>query len=328
MGPGARTILVIILAGGCATSAHPNAAVVATQHSPDAAVVKALHDTYCFKPHELTREQQEARGKDLDALWEATAKDPARYLPAIRAELAGDRQVPFFYFDGGRLLLKLSSAPSDRALALAALARVDLQDIEPLDFVEAVNRFARDGLDTTAAAFTILADPKFVAIVPAHATELHQSDALRFMLLPSGHAAIAPAVVARYAVEKTEAAKQALLVLAFDLAPEGDPLVRRVAADGQEIPAVRAHAQATLKLMSQIAAARSPGQLMAVVTGKRAPATRRATEMPPGFPKTVAEVLAARRQAAGRISDEALDEIEMDSMLLRMYLARDAAKPH
>jgi hypothetical protein len=115
-------------------------------------------------------------------------------------------------------------------------------------------------------------------------------------------------------------------VLAFDLAPDGDALVRRVAADDKEIPAVRAHAQAMLKLMSQIAVARNPGELMAVALGKAAPAAQSTGEMPAGIPRTAAEVLAARRQAAGRISDEALDEIEMDSMLLRMYVAHDAAK--
>ena len=66
-------------------------------------------------------------------------------------------------------------------------------------------------------------------------------------------------MVARYAVEKTETAKQALLVLAFDLAPDGDALVRRVAADDKEIPAVRAHAQAMLKLMTKIAGGPQPG---------------------------------------------------------------------
>jgi hypothetical protein len=193
--------------------------------------------------------------------------------------------------------------------------------------VQEVNFLARDGLDTSAAAFRVLANPKFVAYVPEHALELHPSDALRFMLLPSGHAAIAPAVVARYAAEKTEAAKQALLVLAFDMAPDGDALVRRVAADDKEIPAVRAHAQASLKLMSQIAAARTPGELMALVMGKETGDARSTSDMPAGFPRTVAEVLAARRKAAGRISDEALDDIEIDSMLLRMYVAHDAAKP-
>ena len=314
MAGGAKALLMATLAAGTA--------------APDAAVLNSLHATYSFKPHELSEKQQAAQSKGLDAFWDAATKDPTRYLPAVRAELAADRQLPFFYFDGGRLLLQLSNQPADRALVLAALARADMRDIRPLLFVQEVNFLARDGLDTSAAAFRVLADPKFVAYVPEHALKLRQSDALRFMLLPSANPAIARAVVARYEVEKTEAAKQALLVLAFDLPPEGDALVRRVAADDREIPAVRAHAQATLKLMAQIAAARNPGELMALVMGKVQAQARNTTEMPPGFPKTVAEVLAARRQAAGRISDEALDDIELDSMLLRMYLARAGGQAH
>jgi hypothetical protein len=316
------------MAGGIPLLFSMLAAGPAPAPAPDAAVVNSLHATYSFKPHELSEKQQVAQSKALDAFWDAATKDPARYLPVVRAELAGDRQLPFFYFDGGRLLLQLSNQAADRALVLAALARADMRDIRPLSFVQEVNFLARDGLDTSAAAFRVLADPKFVAYVPEHALKLRQSDALRFMLLPSGNAAIGQAVIARYAVEKTEAAKQALLVLAFDLAPEGDALVRRVAADDKELPAVRAHAQATLKLMAQIAAARNAGELMALVMGKAPDGARSTTEMPPGFPKTVAEVLAARRKAAGHISDEALDDIEIDSMLLRMYVAQGAAKPH
>jgi hypothetical protein len=314
--------------GALATVAAMLASTPAPPSAPDAAVISSLHATYSFKPHELTAKQQIAQSKSLDAFWGAATKDPARYLPAVRAELAGDRQLPFFYFDGGRLLLQLSKQPADRALVLAALARVDMRDVRPLLFVQEVNFLARDGLDTSAAAFRVLADPNFVAYVPEDALKLRQSDALRFMLLPSANAAIAPAVIARYAAEKTEAARQALLVLAFDLAPEGDALVRRVAADEKEIPAVRAHAQATLKLMAQIAAARSPGELMALVMGKAPAAARSTSELPPGFPRTVAEVLAARRKAAASISGEALDDIEIDSMLLRMYLARDAGTAH
>lgn len=317
MAGGAQALLLATLAAGAAA-----------QPAPDAAVVSSLHATYSFEPHELSEKQQVAQSKALDAFWDAATKDPGRYLPAVRAELAGDRQLPFFYFDGGRLLLQLSHEPADRALVLAALARADMRDIRPLLFVQEVNFLARDGLDTSAAAFRVLADPKFAAYVPEHALKLRQSDALRFMLLPSANAAIAQAVVARYAVEKTEAGKQALLVLAFDLPPEGDALVRRVAADDKEIPAVRAHAQATLKLMSRIAAARNAGELMALVMGKVSAQARSTAEMPAGFPTTAAQVLAARRQAAGRISDEALDDIELDSMLLRMYLAHAGSPAH
>ena len=312
--------------GALAIVATMLASEIAPQSAPDATVLAAIRATYSFKPHELTDKQQTKQSKVLDAFWGAATKDPARYLPAIRAELAGDRQLPFFYFDAGRLLMQLSSERADHALVLAALARADLQDVQPLVYVQEVNGFAREGLDTSPAAFKILADPKFVAYVPEHALELHHGDALRFMLLPSANPAIAPAVVARFAAEKTAAAKHALLTLAFDLAPDGDALVRRVAADEKEVPAVRTHAQSTVKLMSQIAAARDAYDLLALVTDKP-PAAVHPKDPPPGVPKTAPETLAARRKAAGRISDEALDDIEMDTMLLRMYLAHDAAKP-
>jgi hypothetical protein len=271
------------------------------------AVARALRETYSFKPHELTPEEQRAKSGELDKLWSAATKEPNRYLPALRAELGADRQLPFFYYDAGQLLLKLSSTKADRALALNALTRVDVRDISSLDYVKTVHGFARDGLDTSAAAFKIFEDPKFNPYVLAHALELHQDLSLLFMLLPSANEAIGPAVVARYPNEETESAKNALLLAAYNLAPVGDALVRRVAADSHEAPAVREYAQKLAKAMSNIA-------------------ETDLTNLPKldDVPKTVAGVLAARRKHAGRISDEARDDLENDTLLLRTWLARDA----
>jgi hypothetical protein len=313
------TLFWVVGAAACAQAPLPRA----TGPRPDPAVLQELHDVYSFTPHQLTNEQQVAEGKVLDRLWTEAAQQPDRYLPALRAELAADRQLPFFYFDAGSLLVKVSRDPADHAIALAALARTDLRDISQLSYVRAVNGFARDGLDTSAAAFKILSDPAFTAYVPAHALELHHGDSLRFMLLPSASAAIGAAVVARYPSETTEAAKKALLLVAFDLAPDGDALLRRVAADPKEPEPVRAYAQAAVKGMSDVAAARDVAELMALITGS-APVAKLPEPEALGLPKTVSEVLAMRRRHAGPISDEALSDIEFDTMLLRMYLARDA----
>jgi hypothetical protein len=306
------TCAAVAFAGCQATkprSATTASTATAASPAPDPEVVRALRETYAYKPHELSQAQQHEKLAVLDKLWASASQEPQRYLPALRAELAGDRELPFFYYDGGQLLMKLSSAAPDRALALEALKRVDLQDIAPLYYVETVHRLARDDLDTSAAAFRIFEEPSFDPYVAEHDLHLHQSYSLLFMLLPSAHAAIGPAVIARYPQEKSESAKTALLMAAYDLAPLGDPLLRSVAADAKEAPAVRAYAETLVKAMSSIAAT-DPAKLPSLE----------------GVPSTVAETLAARRKAAGRISDEALDEIDADTLLLRTWLARDARK--
>jgi hypothetical protein len=300
---------------------RPSPGTTAVAVDPD--VVRALRETYSFKPHELTTKQIDEKSASLDGLWTAAAHDPKRYLPALRVELAGDRQVPFFYYDGGQLLMKLSAARDDRALALAALARVDLRDVTPLAYLQTVHGLARDGFDTSGAAFRILDDEKFTAYVPEHALELGRADSLRFMLLPSSHEAIGPAVVARYPKEKSEGAKRALLLVACDLAPAGDALVHKVATDLMEPASVRDYARGLDKDASVIAAAPSFADAVSKLLGGT---PKKGGAVEGGLPTTVSGVLAKRRADAGRISDEALDDIEIDTVLLRVLLARDARK--
>jgi hypothetical protein len=296
------------LALACATSppAAPAAPVVSSPSAaapPEPAIVARVRETYAFEPHELTEAQQTEKSKGLDALWDSAKKEPARFIPALRAALSSDGMPPFFYYDGGQLLAKLSTAPADRAIILAALARVDMRDITPRAYVETVHALAREGFDTSEAAFKILEDPKFVAYVPEHDLELGYVDALKFMLLPSSSAAIPGAVVARYPKERAEDAKKALLAIAYYLPPEGDALVRRVAADVKEPPALRDYAR----------------EIVGVVDGEAA-ADPASLALHDDGPRTIPDVIAARRKSAGRISDEALGELEFETRVLRTWL--------
>jgi hypothetical protein len=262
-----------------------------------------VRQTYSFKPHELDDDQQTAHAAELDRFWDLVSKHPDRYLPQLRAELEADRQLPFpfFYFDGGQLLMKLSPAADDRRRVLGALARADLLDIEPISYVRTVSGLARDGLDTSAAALRILDDPQFNPRVVEHALELGRGDSLIFMLLPSNNPAIAPAVLAEFPKRRDEGARKALLLMTYHLAtPEGDGLLRRVAADTSEAPAVRASAQGLCRAMTD--AARGAAADAASPDAARA----------------------LQRNAARRISDEALSEIDAATRRLRAVLAARA----
>jgi hypothetical protein len=88
--------------------------------------------------------------------------------------------------------MKLSSARADRALALEASS----------GWTGVTSRLWRtsrrcigrpDGFDASAAAFRIFDDPTFNPHVAARALEPHQSQSLRFMLLPSANPATASA---------------------------------------------------------------------------------------------------------------------------------------
>jgi hypothetical protein len=299
---GVADLALAVCATSSASAGAPEAAALAS-HARDPAIVARLRGAYSFKPHELTDAQQTERSKSLDALWDDAQKDPGRFIPALRAELSSDGELPFFYYDGGQLLSKLSQAPADRAIVLAALARVDLRDLQPLDYVQTVHALAREDFDTSAAAFKIFDDPKFRAYVPEHALELGYADALKFMLLPSSSASIPGAVVTRYPKERRADAKKALLTIAYEFPPEGDALLRRVAADAKEAPALRDHARKMVAVMDSVAAT-DPASVGLHDDG----------------PRTIPAVIAARRDSARRISDEALGELELETRALRTWL--------
>src|SRR5438045_5511669 len=93
--------------------------------------------------------------------------------------------LPFFLFDGSKLLLNLSKDPADRKIVLAAISRCDLRDLQLLDYFYLVHDMAAKGEDTTAAAFHILEEPKFQIFIPQHSLTLAQNYSLVYMLIPT-----------------------------------------------------------------------------------------------------------------------------------------------
>jgi hypothetical protein len=168
---------------------------------------------YSFSPHSLTKEQQSQKSKILDAFWEKAKAERKAYLPLLQEQLK-EKDVPaFFLYDGSMLLLELSDTPENRRIALQAVARCDLQDVDQTTYLRQVHRLAVFGEDTTDAAFHILDDPKFQASVPAHAFTLGQDFSLIIMLFPTDSTNWLQRAVKRLAVEPDPEAQKSLLYL-------------------------------------------------------------------------------------------------------------------
>lgn len=78
---------------------------------------------YNFEPHKLQRAEMQAKSSQLDQFWSAAKADPPKILPLLRDELKNPSNSAFFFYDGSKLLLALSTERSDQALALRSIAK-------------------------------------------------------------------------------------------------------------------------------------------------------------------------------------------------------------
>ena len=172
-----------------------------------------IQSVYNFQPHLLTTQQINEKSGVLDKFWEKAKSQRDIYIPGLRQELADSANNPFFLFDGSQLLLSLSNTPADRKIVCAAIAHADLHDLQLKDYVLLVHRMAALGEDTTAAAFHILAEPKFQIFIPEHSLTLAQDYCLVYMLLPTNPDFWLKPVIERLRTETDATAQRTLLLL-------------------------------------------------------------------------------------------------------------------
>ena len=242
---------------------------------------------YDFKPRDLDQAGLTAKSAELDRFWAEVKARGAAGKEQLRAELRRTDVPPFFSYDGAKLLLSLSQTPEDQKLALSAIARAEIRDLQPDDYFFTVHSLVGPGRDTTAAAFRILMEPDFKVFVPQHALTLDQTSCLMFLLLPGDESTYVPATIRRLAEETDAAAQTSLLyVLAYAVTDEADAAIRQFAADDAKPAASRAVAA---KLVEHMKPSAAPG--------------KRAAEK-------LARLRRQRHKELTRVSDEALYEIQ------------------
>lgn len=252
--------------------------------------VRALvRSTYDFSPQHLNREQISEKSKILDAFWARVKADPAIYLDGIRRELEASDSPAFFRYDGSALLLSLSDTPADRRIALAAIARCDLRDIDGTAYLRQVHRLATLGADTSEAAFRVLEEPGFRAFIPQHALTLGQNYALVYMLLPLPEEVWTSAAAARLRTEGNEVAQKSLLLLLwYAQTAVGDASIRSFVESPSASVAARDYGRQLLE--------RSVGTV---------------TRLSAAFnSRGEADLRSQRRETMKRLSDEALHELD------------------
>jgi hypothetical protein len=261
--------------------------VIAT--ADEATVRQDIRDTYSFSPHALTTEQTADKSKLLDGLWARAKAQKETYIPVLRSELARADGQPFFFYDGSMLLLSLSDTTPDRRVALNAIARCDLRDVQHTDYFRQVHRLATLGEDTTEAALHVLAEPEFKVFIPLHALTLGQNYALIYMVFPLDLVEWLPPTLARLSTEPDPTAQKSLLLLAwYAQTQEADSALLAFAADATKPAASREYARDLAARNAKV------GTLDAATTALRSEASLRAE----------------RRELMKRVSDEALYELD------------------
>jgi hypothetical protein len=188
-------------------------ATIAQSPTAPTSIHSEIRQTYNFQPHTLTTDQINQKSAVLDQFWKKAKLERDVYVPALRLELTDFSNPPFFLYDGASLLSTLSNDPADHKVILAAIAHTDIRDVQSRDYVLMVHKFANLGEDTTSAAFSILANPKFSIFIPQHVLTLAQDYSLIYMLLPTDQNFWLQPAISRLHDEKDETAQRSLLLL-------------------------------------------------------------------------------------------------------------------
>ena len=262
---------------------------------------------YSFLPRNLNESAMDAKSKELDLFWSSVKSRGQSGLDDLRIELARTDTPVFFNYDGAKLLLSLSESSGDRSLALAAINRADIRDVQWNDFFLTVHFLAVSGLDTSDAAWKILWEDKFKVFIPQHSLTLDQEMCLLFLLLPTKESFYLEKAERRLFEEKSVVAQKSLLgLLANTATAQGDAALARFLTDASKPEEARNYAKTiteTTKSMRSTTAA-------AVV----------------GFSfKSYESLKEEQRKLFGRVSDEALGEWEILRLKIRRAMPRSKA---
>jgi hypothetical protein len=212
-----------------------------------------IQQTYDFQPHLLSNQQITEKSAALDQFWTTAKAEPSLYAPALRQELADFKNPPFFLYDGSMLLLSLSDSSADRRIAVAAMARCDLRDVQTKDYFMQVHRIATLSENTTAAAFHVLEQPNFKVFIPQHVLTLGQDYVLIYLLLPTDQDYwLQPAIDRLKAEHDQTAQKSLLLLLWYAQTNAADQAISAFAGDASKSSVSRTYAQDLLHRKDKI----------------------------------------------------------------------------
>lgn len=147
-----------------------------------------------------------------------------------------------FYFDGSGLLLWLSHSRSDEEIAIEAIGKCDLKDIDHKIYVETLNHLAFDSINVLQAALKILEYPDFNFFLVQHVMYFNQEISLAYALLPMQDDRYVDTLISRFGSADTTAQFSILYTLWLGYSCRGDSLIRASAKNKELYKGIRVFA--------------------------------------------------------------------------------------
>lgn len=265
--------------------------VLSTSSAQDSQFHSKVQALYSFKPANLSESERTAKSSELDKFWDSVKSESNIYLSFLRSELKDPGNPNFFFYDGAKLLMSISKDKEDQSLALEAISKADLNDLNRTDYLRTVHWFARNGFNTIGAGFRVLDYPDFKAFIPQHFLTLAQDYSLIYMLFPCEESSFLNPLIERLAREKNPSAQKSLaLALFYTVTPSGLEALRILSNEKDVDPGIKTY---VVELLTR--------------TGEASKSLA---------PQEAAEIKEERRKVMFRISDEAL--IEFDDLTRKL----------
>ena len=192
------------------------------------------------------------------------------------------------------MLLSLTNNKSDKELAVEAMSKTDIDDIDRKIYVKTLNSIANDGVSVTKAAIKILADENYSFFIAQHGLTFNQGYCLTYMLVPQQDKSYVDTLVSIFKSLKPASQKAVITTLWFEYSCKGDSLLKAIQVDKSFDKEVREYAMKILgftKLSNdQVEFIKAAGK---------------------------AEIAQLRVSSLQRFSDEAIEELDMTTRLMR-----------
>ena len=253
-----------------------------------------VDNLYNFKPSKLTKKEQETKVPALDNFWNKIKNDTTTFLPLLRNELNAIGHNPYFYYDGASLLLSLTNTKEDKTIVSNAISKCDISDISRKFYVKTLNSLANDGINVTNAAIKILEDENYSFFIAEHVLTFNQGYCLTYMLVPQKDKSYIDTLVSIFKNLKPTSQISVITTLWFEYSCKGDSLLKAIQVDKSFDKEVREYAK---KILGYTKLSKDQEEYIKAV-GK-------------------SEIGQIRISSLQRFSDEAIEELDMTTRLMR-----------
>ena len=173
--------------------------------------------TYGFHPAQLTEQQRDLRGNQLDDFWNAVKAAGAEGVTCLKSMLASQKSDGFFQFDGASLLYNIDKSPETAQTAADAVGHADITDVDPIGYLGFAMLLAHAGADISTAALNYLHAPEVNAVLPEHSLNIDRSTGAIFLFGSMTSAQIDRALIPELNATQIYARHTAALMLALNM---------------------------------------------------------------------------------------------------------------